>query len=277
VNPTGLYPGNYTAQVNLNVSGVADSPLVIPVTFTILESSSGPRAVTVIPASGTASAQTFTAVFSDPSSYANLQFAEIDINASSAVTAACDVRYDAKTKELLLRTDDGTSWSSPVSPGVDGTASNSQCAIHGLPSRTIGAGKNLTIIVAVSFTQSFVGDKNVYLLAENAADSSAWQLAGSWTVNTVPSIVGVAPNWGSGSTQTFTFIYNDPTGAWDSNSWAGGSFNPVSPNATSPPTNRNACSFWSYGPFGVLGLYDDTATTPTFITLGQPETAKNSL
>jgi photosystem II stability/assembly factor-like uncharacterized protein len=277
VNPTGLYPGTYTAQVILNVSGVADSPLVIPVTFTIQENSSGPSAVTVIPASGTASGQTFTAVFSDPSSYANLQFGEININASSAVTAACDVRYDATSKALLLRTDDGTSWSSPVSPGVDGTASNSQCAIHGLPSRTIGAGKNLTIIVAVSFTQSFVGDKNVYLLAENKADSSGWQLSGAWTVNAAPSIVGVAPNWGSGSTQAFTFIYNDPTGAWDSNSYAEGSFNPVSPNSSSPPTDQNACSFWVNAPFGELGLWDDTATTYTFITFGQPQTAINSL
>lgn len=271
-DPTGLYPGTYAAQVIVNVPSVADTPLAIPVSLTIIENSTGPSSVSVSPASGTSSAQTYTGVFSDPLSYTNIQFAEINITTAAASTAACDVRYDAQSKAFLLRMDNGTSWSTPVTPGMSGTASNGQCTVHGLASNAVGAGKNLSVTVAVSFTLGFAGNKSIYLFAQNASGSSGWQLSGSWTVNTAPSIVGVAPNGGSGPGQTFTFIYNDPTGAWDSHSWVGGSFNP----ASSSPTDKHACSFWSYGPFGGLGMWDDTETNAIFMTFGQAQVVQNS-
>ena len=55
--------------------------------------------------------------------------------------------------------------------------------LSGLPSNTV-PGNNLTVTLALTFTSSFAGQKNLYSIAtdNNYAVSSAWKQMGTWTV-----------------------------------------------------------------------------------------------
>jgi hypothetical protein len=89
---------------------------------------------------------------------------------------------------------------------------NSQCTIDAGSSSASGSGTNLTVNLALSFKPAFGGAKNVYMDAGDGLDSG-WQQRGSWTVPAVPpTVVSVTPNSGSGSSQTFSFVYADTRG-----------------------------------------------------------------
>lgn len=62
--------------------------------------------VSVTPASGTGSRQTFSFVFSDPVSRTGITSGEILINTTQVSSRACYIHWDAKGNSLSLR-DDG--------------------------------------------------------------------------------------------------------------------------------------------------------------------------
>jgi hypothetical protein len=46
--------------------------------------------------------------------------------------------------------------------------------------------------------------------------TNAWQLMGTWTpANPAPTVVSLIPSSGSGSSQTFSFVFSDPAGYQD--------------------------------------------------------------
>ena len=69
-----------------------------------------------------------------------------------------------------------------LTPGVAGTAANSQCTLNAGTSSVMTKGNDLTLNVAVTFRGSFVGGKNVYLYAGGLrGQNGGWLEKGMWT------------------------------------------------------------------------------------------------
>src|SRR4029077_53633 len=113
---------------------------------------------------------------------------------------------------FYLANDAATAWSGPVALGQAGSLQNSQCTVDAGSSSASGSGTNLTVNLALSFKPAFGGAKNIFMDAGDGLNSG-WQQRGTWTVPTVaPTLVSVAPSSGSGSSQTFSFVYSDVKG-----------------------------------------------------------------
>jgi len=92
------------------------------------------------------------------------------------------VEYLKGPNTLYLLNDAGNAWMGPLTPGVAGTQSNSQCTLDAGSSSVSGSGNTLTVTLRLTFSGSFTGTKNVYGEAvDNASRNSGWQTLGTWT------------------------------------------------------------------------------------------------
>ncbi len=175
-----------------------------------------PTVVSVTPSLGSGAMQTFTGVYSDPNGGADLTNVQILFNTTSRGAYACYVMY--LDGSLYLQNDGWTGWSAGVSPGSTAQVSNSQCTLSAAGSSYSVSGNMATLTVALTFSGSFGGPKNVYLRAwETDGANSGWVQAGKWGAMSIgsPTVVSVTPSSGSGATQTFTGVYSDPNGGAD--------------------------------------------------------------
>jgi hypothetical protein len=172
-----------------------------------------PTAVSATP-SGTGTTQTFTLVYSDPRGYTNISWVEMNWNVTQATANACFLHYDVASNVIQLGTDAGGGWVGSAPLGIAGTLENSQCSVSTGTSSVSGSGNNLTINLVLTFKQAFAGSKNIYMQVQNAsAVLTPWQSKGTWTVPTVASgNVSVSPASGTGSVQSFSFVYSDAGG-----------------------------------------------------------------
>jgi len=177
----------------------------------------GPTNVSVAPASGSGSAQTFSFVYSDPYGYADIHYVEILFQSSLSTQNACYVQYSRVNNSIDLVADSGNAYAGSLTPGIAGTVSNSQCSVDAGVSSIARSGNNLTVTLALTFKPAFAGAKNIYMdVVNNANALSGWQAEGAWTVVTAsPANVAVAPVSGSGASQTFSFVYSDSYGYAD--------------------------------------------------------------
>lgn len=173
-----------------------------------------PQAVSVSPSSGSGTAATFRATYSDQNQYQDLDSVYLLVHTQVAQPNACYVQYQRAQNALWLRNDAGTGWLGPATPGSSGTIENSQCVLSAASSAASGAGTTLTLDVALSFKPGFGGAKNVYLYAiDSTGANSGWQLRGTWSVSGfVPEALSVSPSSGAGSSQTFRFSFRDGDG-----------------------------------------------------------------
>jgi len=186
----------------------------------IVNSNVAPTGVSVTPSSGSGSSQTFGFAFSDPNGFADLPTTYMLVNSVLNWPGSCYTYYDRGANALFLLNDGASSWMGPVTPGSGTNVQNSQCTLSGAGSSVSSSVNNLTVNAALAFKGAFSGVKNIYL---NAVDSGAlwsnWQLRGNWTVpaagNQPPTAVSVIPSSGSGSSQTFGFVFSDPNGFAD--------------------------------------------------------------
>jgi len=177
-----------------------------------------PSVVSVTPSSGSGYSQTFSFLFSDPDGAADLRYEFVLINQDLRGNGACLLHYDGL--RLWLVNDAGTAWLGPIIPGDAATLQNSQCALGGAGSSVSTSGQNLTLNLALTFQSAFVGPKAIFMQAfDRSGLDTGMQQRGSWTVgsgvNQAPSVVSVTPSSGSGSSQTFSFLFSDPDGAAD--------------------------------------------------------------
>src|SRR5260370_15543773 len=194
--------------------GTVDSGWMPEGTWTV-GSPTVPSAVSATPSAGTGLTQTFSFVFSDTGGCANLYWAQVVINSTLSGFQACYFSYNRGPNAIGLDGDNNT-WPNPVTVGSGGLLSNSQCTVDATASSFSVSGNNLTLNVAITFSPSFAGTKNIYMIAaDNNGITSDWLPAGTWTVGnpTVPSVVSSTPSAGGGSPQTCTFVYSD-TGGW---------------------------------------------------------------
>ena len=158
-------------------------------------SSPWPVAVGVQPASGTGTAQTFSFQFSHPSGWQNLALVNILINNVLAASHACYLSFVPSSNLLELVDDTGDTagpFAGSVTLGNPGTIQNSQCAVN-LASAT-GSGTTLTLVLNISFTPAFAGNKTVYLSAQDlAGNNSGWQGLGTWQVQSALQFIPLTP------------------------------------------------------------------------------------
>ena len=146
-------------------------------------SNAPPSAVSVTPASGSGSSQTFSYLFSDPDGFGDIAAAVMLLNSSLNGANACYLTYERSTNRLWLQNDAGTLGLGPLTPGVAGTVANSQCIVNAGSSSASSAGNNLTLNMALTFKAAFVGAKTNFMwVSDTVGQSSGWQGKGTWMV-----------------------------------------------------------------------------------------------
>jgi hypothetical protein len=140
-------------------------------------------------------------------------------NNTTSTAHGCFVSYRPATNLLYLENDGGTGELAGIAPGSAGSVSNSQCTLLGTGSSYSASGSTATLNVALTFSGTFLAPNKVYLYAAEAntsASNSGWVTEGTWGASAgPPTVVSLAPNSGSGTSQTFTAVYSDPNGAAD--------------------------------------------------------------
>jgi Bacterial Ig-like domain (group 3)/FG-GAP-like repeat/Beta-propeller repeat/Divergent InlB B-repeat domain len=218
VNVTLVAAGS--CSITASQPGNSTWAAAIPVTRIFLVSAGPVAAVSVSPSAGAGKSVTFQAVYFDSNGAGQLSELLLQINTGQSSANACYVYYQPSGKHLYLATNAGTAWITPaLTPGVAGTASNSQCTLNAGSSSVTTAGDNLTLSVALTFSNTVAGTQNIYLYAGGpSGQASGWVKAGTWTPNPIaspPAIVSLSPNSGTGTSVTFKAIYSDPNGAAD--------------------------------------------------------------
>jgi hypothetical protein len=132
-----------------------------------------------------------------------------------------------------------------------------------------GSGNNLTLNLALTFQTSFSGTRNIYMEVYDGLDSG-WQQKGTWTVpGGSLGPVSVTPSSGTGSSQTFAFVFSDPQGYT--------AISNVSVIFNSSLTGNGACYLLYYRGSNVLYMANDASTgwLPP-VVLGQSGSVQNS-
>ncbi len=268
----------YTASTNLPVTGgvyqLAMSRSYDAFVAAIRQSASTPpTTLSVSPASGTGTAQTFQFRFSDASGYGNLISTDMQFQSVLNAPYGCFASYNPLNGVVTLTNDAGTGSAGSATFGSGTSLQNSQCSINTGSSTAAGSGTTLTINLSVTFKVAFVGGKNIYGRAANSGGlSSGWALLGTWSTvsaNQPPSVTGIIPYSGAGLSQLFSFSFSDPNGYTDLNTL----FIQITPSLNAIPR----CALWytlSTNTIYVLNDAGNDAFGP--YTLGIPGTAQNS-
>jgi len=229
--PASTPPGSYPVTITgLPIGGGETSALTVNV---VVQSQTGPAAVSMSPNPGTDGSQAFTLAYTDPSGPASITSASVLVNATPLTASACDVQYSPATQLLSLRNDADTGWVGSVPIGTPGMLVNSQCAVDTVSSQATISGNQLLLTVVLTQTHPAVGYQNIFANVSDASSSSGWGQIGVWGIaaNSVPSpwrdqdIGGPGP-FGSGEA-----IYTAATG----NFQIFGTSN--NPNSTPDPAN----------------------------------------
>ena len=140
--------------------------------------------VSVSPAIGTGSSQTFTATYSDTNGASSITQAwfQVQPNGGSSPVNQCITRYDAGPNNLYLLADDGSTLLGPITGGGYDTLSNSQCAVTGGYNVQV-SGTTLSVDFSAILTTGFAGTKRLFLSAlDAAAGQSPLAYVGTWNV-----------------------------------------------------------------------------------------------
>src|SRR5579859_6964944 len=96
--------------------------------------------------------------------------------------------YSRSAGVLYLVPDAGGGLLRGIVPGGSGTTSNSQCAVNAAGSSATGSGNTLTLVLNLSFTGAFAGNKVFYTAARDLhGANSGWQALGTWGVPPLPT------------------------------------------------------------------------------------------
>ena len=221
---TGAFSGDKNVYMRATSNDGTNSAWVQRGTWTVPGSAGPgvPGAVSVTPGTGSGASGTFVMVYSDTAGVADLANARAGFVSTADVpgttAGTCTVSYDPSGNALSLMDDAGAVWVA----GTIGTGSlsNSQCSINLASSTAVTSGNNVTLSLAMSFTSSFAGTKNVYMRAKtDGGTSTGWLQRGTWTVampaSGTPAVGSVSPNNGHGRSATFVMQYSDSAGALD--------------------------------------------------------------
>ena len=182
--------------------------------------------VSVWPASGGSTTQTFTFVFSKASTQ-TFGVVNVLINRVLNGVNACYLAYNTASDTLSVQNNAGDLPSTvAVGKTVSGSASNSQCAVS--VSGSVGSpwavftGNNVSVTINIQgfgpwASSVFNPDKVIYMASRTSGDtaSSGWVTMGVWRPSAAsqPSIASVSPGNGGGQRRTFAVIYRKTPGS----------------------------------------------------------------
>jgi uncharacterized protein (TIGR03437 family) len=157
-------------------------------TITVTQASNnpgpGPGLVSLNPFQGYGSNATLTLVYADPNGWAAIQSAEFIINPrweATNRTGGCYIKYAPGTNLFTLIADDGNSIAGTTTPGSSANIANSQCTLNAASSSATGSGNNLTLVVSLTFSASFGGQRHIWMQAYDYNNiSSNWLVYGVW-------------------------------------------------------------------------------------------------
>jgi hypothetical protein len=177
---SGTGSGSLTLTAAANPMPAARSATVTAggLTLSVSQSASGPTADSVTPSAGSGSSQVFTAVYSDSGGAGLLRNQYLLINSGLSAAGACMIQVSPLGAYLM--NDAGSAYTGPVSPG--GSLANSQCTLNGAGSSVSNVGNSSTVTLAIAFSSSFAGVKNIFSYAADATIGSGWQNRGTFMV-----------------------------------------------------------------------------------------------
>ncbi|MEO8024955.1 MAG: SBBP repeat-containing protein [Bryobacteraceae bacterium] len=253
-------------------SGALSSGWVLLGTWSVVSANQPPTVVSILPSNGAGLNQSFNFAFSDANGYTDLNTVYVQVSTAFNTNPGCSLWYTLSTNTVYLVNDTGSDAFGPYTLGVPGTVQNSQCAVNLGSSGVTALGNNLTLTISYSFKAAYSGSKLTYAFAQdNAGSLTGWQRLGTWTVgaaNQPPTVAGVTPASGSGTSQIFNFIFSDGNGFADLSTVYG----QISPTLHAAP----GCSFWYTRPTNVLFLINDAGNNATGpFTVGATGIAQN--
>jgi hypothetical protein len=237
-----------------------------------------PRPISLTPAVSGGNSQTLTAVFDAGSigGGGSLDVVNVLVNSVLDGRQACYLAYSLPSNALYIVADNGdaTQISGKVMDGT-GTVGNSQCTVMLSGSSATSNGNTLTLVLNLSFSAYFAGNKVIYAAARDVAQiNSGWLVMGVHGVPPLPSSfpnpIGVSGFSGGTSTQNITFTYQDESSAANLQTvWA---------LVNTAIDGRLACYVAYYRPGNLLYLYPDNGdgTEATNIALTGSNTISNS-
>ncbi|HEY2018422.1 MAG TPA: hypothetical protein VGH38_33180, partial [Bryobacteraceae bacterium] len=226
------------------------------------------RVAPLNPASGSGPMASLNFSLTDSNGAVNLSAVTIWITPSFSAGAAntCQLKYDPASGQLTLLDDAGIAFNGPG--GTPAKLANHQC------SATAGGmvtANHLELNVAVNFTPTYGGAKEVWVYALGSMGNSGWQKAGTWTA---PMSISIVPDWlfgGSGNViGGVTFETVDLYGGADVQSvWAW--FTP-----TFSDNRAGTCMFYYSAAANTYSLLNDAGTDWTSAIAGPDATLQNS-
>jgi hypothetical protein len=184
---TPAFAGDKNTYLRATTDGGANTDWQARGTWTVPAGVAGtPSVVSVSPNSGGGRSANFVLRYSDTAGATDLATARVrfvNYNVGGAGTGAnsCTASYNRSAGTVSLQNNTATGWITGTLGS--GTISNSQCTINLAMSTASASGNNLTLTLAITFTQSFNGAKRTYMLGNtNGGTSTGWIQRGVWMV-----------------------------------------------------------------------------------------------
>jgi hypothetical protein len=165
--------------------------------------------VSLTPASGSGTRQTFSAQFDNLGGGGAINATLMLITSGFVTQNACYVylnRDSNASNGFYLMNDAATAFIGPVAVGAAGTLQNSQCTLNVDGSSVGVSGTTLTVNMLLTFTASFAGNKSVYLYGSTAAAKSPSRIAAHAGMHRVNGV--------NGSIATSRSINGRAAGTW---------------------------------------------------------------
>jgi hypothetical protein len=221
--------------------------------------------------------QTLVLKYSHTGGFGQLGVVNALINSYLDGNAACYIAFSQPLNVLYLVNDGGpgSGISAGLTLGGSGSVSNNQCTINAAGSSATRSGETLTLTLNVTYKTAFLGNKVIYLAAQDqVGGSTGWITVGSTVVPvavpTTPRSDAMSPATGTGSTGVISFTYTDASSTNNlQTAWALINF---------AIDGRAACYVAYYRPGNQLYLYPDNGdgAQATSIVLTGTNTIENS-
>jgi hypothetical protein len=155
-----------------------------------------PVPVSVSPAYGNGSEQTFQFLWEDPDGFEDLSELQVvfspDFNGRKPGDVSCTIGVATSSKAITLL-NDADKWTDPIGMGSVDKLENSACEVDGAGSSMSGSGKQLTVSLHLKFKQSLSGlqfinmrvwDQTIRLAGSDPRRKNGFTSAvlGTWTV-----------------------------------------------------------------------------------------------
>lgn len=240
------------------------------------EAQLAPSPISLSPVVTSGSSQTLTLMVDAPGGYQTIDVVNLLISATLDGRQACYLAYSRPSNALYIVADNGDSTQiSGKAMDNTGTVGNNQCTVTLAGSSATGASNTLQLVLKISFSASFAGNKVIYAAARDLSQrNSGWQTIGVHAVPPVPlafpNPLGLTPSSGSTSFQSITFSYQDASSATNLQTVWG--------LINTAIDGRGACYFAYYRPGNLLYLYPDNGdgTQAPSIFVGAANTISNS-